>query len=1351
MAVLRIAILDLYSSRALHGVTVEAKSAADGSFLGTAITDDYGVAEFSIAEAATFHARTVNQPVYQTVYYPSGLGPFWYDYLIDANWATEVAAGRGTEGQEFTTFHGFSFKVYSTPDGARDDAVTNRATSGQDTTFLVVAGDYTMTSTLELTCAGNYQTHRWIGSGPNRTKFLAGANSTAIVNCQGEGSGAGVDPTYYIEDIGFDGNAKTGCDHINIRAGAEAHISNVRLVGIASDANGIDAKHDVRGIWVSHSYLQGTGIGIQIGSLTSAAASCFVQDCYFNGFNIGIHLRTTSECHVGISGNEFWLCDRGVSLSGQPNQMYITGNLFHMATNDIGIAFRHGNGYNYSNTIIATNVFKPISGTGAGIDFSNLSSSFPDAVFGINIIGNTFEALRGGSEAGVRGNADSNMVNNSLLTGNIFIDFVSGTEYPNWDVGSGCEAYHNISTDDDVAGTPTTKQVLADVGSPVGHTGLVGQDAAPDDAQYLTLALDGDLSAERRFVPGTALTAVDGGADGDYTLNHDQVAVGDLHQDYILADGSRAFTGALDMGGYVINNVGDPVLGGDAVNLDTLLDSLAITLAYFFGGSSVMSPIFSAGENHVAELVEGTPQELTTIIQVASAANTPAPFTISAGTLISIHFDAKVLSTTGRKPTFVYVQLGYVDADGSSNFVQIGGDSDPNTTALTTAQTVQEQHIHVAADTTVPAGKRLKVKWWATTTGATGDPTIWIYYGAVQDHMHIPVSAGILGNYTLKATLTTEGDIYYASAASTPARLAVGAVGTVLIGGASVPSYSGSPSLSGTLTVDTIDEYTGNAGVTVEGVQFLDSDILLTTTNFLQFRDSALKIFSSTDGQLDIDADTEVEITATIIDLAGTVTLQSNILDFGNSLQLQDSSGELHLTTSVGLTHNFTTQASIVTTGSDTAALWPVFLGRRSKGSIGSPTAITATYIFGGLEGQGYDGSAYAEAATLVLRATENWSGSAHGSQIDFYVVPSTTTTLTLSMTLNDVGQLQLPISGVNAGLLLGGDALLYRVSANLLRTPDGLTVDGALTASGGLTVATITDILRVTDVAATTPELNFQRARVGPAAVALNDILMQLGVEPHDGAGYDLGARIVAQATENHNATDHGQKLGFFIVPNGDATLGGTIAVVIDQDGELNCQLGLRVVGNIAVSGTVDGVDIAARDHAQAHGAGDHTEHGNHKLLYTDGSGDEQELALAANNKVLTADGAAAAPVFEYVEETTTFIVENPTASENLVGPAYPWPITVTRIKAVVIGGTSVTIDPLHGNLVTDTTDLLTAPELVATANTDGEHINSVGQAMDTTFKNVTLAAGDFFRLVTTAIDGVPTQLSVTITWRLT
>ncbi len=43
--------------------------------------------------------------------------------------------------------------------------------------------------------------------------------------------------------------------------------------------------------------------------------------------------------------------------------------------------------------------------------------------------------------------------------------------------------------------------------------------AAPTDAQYVVMALSGSLSAERRLQVGTGLSMVDGGANGDVTLN----------------------------------------------------------------------------------------------------------------------------------------------------------------------------------------------------------------------------------------------------------------------------------------------------------------------------------------------------------------------------------------------------------------------------------------------------------------------------------------------------------------------------------------------------------------------------------------------------------------------------------------------------------------------------------------------------------------------------------------------------------------------------------------------------------------------------------------------------------------
>ena len=45
------------------------------------------------------------------------------------------------------------------------------------------------------------------------------------------------------------------------------------------------------------------------------------------------------------------------------------------------------------------------------------------------------------------------------------------------------------------------------------------------------------------------------------------------------------------------------------------------------------------------------------------------------------------------------------------------------------------------------------------------------------------------------------------------------------------------------------------------------TDITVATNKFIQFRDSGLKILSSADGQLDIDADTELEVVAPTVDI----------------------------------------------------------------------------------------------------------------------------------------------------------------------------------------------------------------------------------------------------------------------------------------------------------------------------------------------------------------------------------------------------------------------------------------------------------------------------------------------------
>ena len=71
-------------------------------------------------------------------------------------------------------------------------------------------------------------------------------------------------------------------------------------------------------------------------------------------------------------------------------------------------------------------------------------------------------------------------------------------------------------------------------------------------------------------------------------------------------------------------------------------------------------------------------------------------------------------------------------------------------------------------------------------------------------------------------------------------------------------------------------------------------DILIATTEKLQFRDTAIYINSSADGQLDLVADTEIQIAATTVDINGLVDISGNLtvggnLDVTGTFDLSDS------------------------------------------------------------------------------------------------------------------------------------------------------------------------------------------------------------------------------------------------------------------------------------------------------------------------------------------------------------------------------------------------------------------------------------------------------------------------------
>ena len=136
-------------------------------------------------------------------------------------------------------------------------------------------------------------------------------------------------------------------------------------------------------------------------------------------------------------------------------------------------------------------------------------------------------------------------------------------------------------------------------------------------------------------------------------------------------------------------------------------------------------------------------------------------------------------------------------------------------------------------------------------------------------------------------------------------------------------------------------------------------DILVDSTEKLQFRDTAIYINSSADGQLDIVADTEIQLAATTIDINGAV-------DISGALTLAGTSLAETISDTVGAMVSSNTETGVTVTYDDSDNTLDFVIGTLNQDTTGNAATATALETARTSHGVSFDGTANIDLSEVI-------------------------------------------------------------------------------------------------------------------------------------------------------------------------------------------------------------------------------------------------------------------------------------------------------------------------------------------------------------------------------------------------
>ena len=273
-------------------------------------------------------------------------------------------------------------------------------------------------------------------------------------------------------------------------------------------------------------------------------------------------------------------------------------------------------------------------------------------------------------------------------------------------------------------------------------------------------------------------------------------------------------------------------------------------------------------------------------------------------------------------------------------------------------------------------------------------------------------------------------------------------------------------------------------------------DILVASTEKLQFRDTAIYINSSADGQLDLVADTEIQIAATTVDINGNVDVSGTLtvagaVDFGDAalsnvgaVQLDSIAGDGDTDTSI--TFSGSNVITIAAGGSNQVTFTDGAIVPSTDNDIDLGTSSVE------FKDAFFDGTVTADAfaGPLTGDVTGNVSGTAAtvtGAAQSNITSLGTLTTLTVDditingSTISDGGDFTLDVDG---------DITLDANGGDILFKDDGTTFGSATNTSGNLIIKS-----------GTTTALTFSGANVtvaGDLTISGDDLVMGTNTAGH-------------------------------------------------------------------------------------------------------------------------------------------------------------------------------------------------------------------------------------------------------------